>query len=187
MDIVDLVLVAAGALLFLVSRDTRTLRAGGFLVVLGAAILLARGLPQPWQGVVKASAVWSYVVVFLCFQHLLAGRSAAEARIDRQLRRIAAEAGAKACNWPADDEQARASRDFILGKIAALEAPNQDWAHVVTLCHAYYGQLLMPPDGGSAASTNFDSSSATRNLDQMRSDLSVAWEEALRPGRREPP
>lgn len=184
MDVVDLLVIVAGVLPVFVFRDLRTSRAAVFVAVLAGVLLLAGGLPQPLQGAVKIAAVWIYAIVFLWFQHLLAGRSAAEAKIDRELRRIDADANAMARAWPADAGQVRAGRESLLRRLDALEPPNHMWARVVALHHTYYGRLLSLPEDESAASGSPDPVSRVE-LEQVRQDLGSAWEQALRPGKRD--
>jgi hypothetical protein len=179
-DVVDLLLIAAGAMPIVAARDLRTARAAAFVVILAGIPLAAGGLPEPGQGAVKIAAVWTYIVVFLWFQHLLAGRTAAEGKLDRELRRIASDADALARAWPADALTARASRELILGRIGALEPPNQMWSLVVALHRSYYSLLLPAPEGYSAPTTRPNSAA---DLAQVREELVLAWEQALRPGK----
>lgn len=180
MDIVDLLIVVAGVLPVAVFRDLRTTRAILFVSVLAVMLLAAASLPEPVRGAIKIAVIWSYVVVFLWFQHVLAGRSAAEARIDKELRRIAADADRMVRAWPADLEAARARRESILNRIGTLEPPNRLWSRVIELQRTYYG-LLLPLQ---ARETVLSPSTTSPELDRIKQEIGSAWEEALRPGNR---
>lgn len=178
---VDLAIIAAGALPILLYRDLRTARAVGFVAALGAIGLLASALPPLAQFIVKSGAVWSYVIVYLCFQHLLAGRSAAEARINGALRCIARDADELAHAGSTDKANADAGRASIFGRIRALQPPNPAWARVVELMDSYCRRRLGQPHDAATSGVEPTLAAPAAQLEQIARDLTSAWEHALHP------
>lgn len=183
MDIVDLVIIIVAALPIIMVRDLRTLRAAAFLGLLSGLEVLGSALPQPAQFVVKSAAIWSYIVVFLWFQHVLAGRSAREAKIDRAMRSIAKDADALLLARPVDLADRTARRELILERISALQPPNPSWVLAVELFRSYYRHQLLPPEDQTTVARDPRAGSTERELEQVRHDLDSAWKSALRPGR----
>lgn len=196
MDIVGVLFTAGAAAFMLSSRPLRTVRTYLFLLVFALALLGSPFvLPSWWAFLVRAVAIWTYVVTVVWFEHLLIGRPRAELAFDHRLHEVTKQAGRAVSDWhraaQAGDRsameaarlRAAASAEKTVALLDAMVPPTDAWRAALEQVRRYHESTA------AYASTADETAMAEGTSDPLAlTELSRAatraWESAQRGARR---